>query len=93
MNSFFRPIFTKQNHNIVQYTIREQKEIINIAGNLCTPIDEYFNKTSLNKLAIGDIVSFENAGAYGYSMSLLEFISYDKPAQIMYGGEINDRNR
>ena len=93
MNSFFRPVFTKQNHNIVQYTIRKQKEIINIVGNLCTPIDEYFNKTSLNELAIGDIVSFENAGAYGYSMSLLEFISYDKPVQIIYGGEINDRNR
>ena len=42
----------------------------------------------MSAVEIGDIVAFENAGAYGYSMSLLDFISHHRPSQIMVvGGE------
>ena len=88
MNSFFRPMFTHDYHAIRQMTVRNEMEQITVVGNLCTPIDEYYKGITLPAVEIGDILAFENAGAYGYSMSLLDFISHDRPSQIMLiGGE------
>ncbi len=88
MNSFFRPMFTHDYHAIRQMTVRSEVEQVTVVGNLCTPIDEYYKEITLSAVEIGDIVAFENAGAYGYSMSLLDFISHHRPSQIMVvGGE------
>ena len=88
MNSFFRPMFTHDYHAIRQMTVRNEMEQITVVGNLCTPIDEYYKGITLPAVEIGDILAFENAGAYGYSMSLLDFSSHDRPSQIMLiGGE------
>ena len=43
----------------------------------------YYEDIEIDKVNIGDIIVFENAGAYGYSMSLLDFISYEKPRQLL----------
>lgn len=81
-------MFTHDYHAIRQMTVRSEVEQVTVVGNLCTPIDEYYKEITLSAVEIGDIVAFENAGAYGYSMSLLDFISHHRPSQIMVvGGE------
>ncbi len=79
INSFFRPVFTKQRHNIVQLSKRDGEECYIVAGSMCTPIDEY-GTFKLHTLKEGDILGFINGGAYGYSMSMLKFISHKEPS-------------
>ncbi len=89
MNGFFRPIFLKQNHDlgIIQKNPSDVFETVNVAGNLCTPIDMFVTSANLKKAEIGDLVILRNAGAYGYSMSLIDFINHDKPREIFNFGE------
>ena len=61
----------------------ERKKKVTIVGNLCTPIDQYYKNYMMDDPQIGDWVWFANAGAYGYSMSMLEFISHDRPLEIV----------
>jgi diaminopimelate decarboxylase len=90
MNRFFRPKFTGQRHQIIHITEKEEQNADNqpeefiLVGNTCTPLDVFYDSVFLTKPLIGDIVAFQNAGAYGYSMSLLDFISFDRPEQVMY---------
>lgn len=84
MNSFFRPVFTKEFHKLKKcLSSTEKQEKVTVVGNLCTPLDQYYSDYMIEKLKIDDWVWFENAGAYGYSMSLLDFISHDKPLQLV----------
>lgn len=84
MNGFFRPIFTKEYHKMEKCLSKTSiKERVTIVGNLCTPIDEYYSEYLIERLEIGDWIYFRNAGAYGYSMSLLDFISHDRPLEIV----------
>ncbi|MCL2664540.1 MAG: hypothetical protein FWE82_02910 [Defluviitaleaceae bacterium] len=85
MNSFFRPKFTGQKHQVWQHPIKPYAEKVPVVltGNTCTPLDVFYEDETLSDPSPGDKIIFGNAGAYGYSMSLLEFISFDKPKQIM----------
>ena len=76
MNTFFRPMFTGDFHEVKQLTKRKSdKERYTIVGNLCTPIDQYYEDYPLYPLKENDVLVFKNAGAYGRSMSLTEFIT------------------
>lgn len=84
LNSFIRPIFTKEFHKLENCTAKvERKKKVTIVGNLCTPIDQYYKNYMIDDPKIGDWVWFANAGAYGYSMSMLDFISHDHPLEIV----------
>lgn len=83
MNSFFRPIMTKDFHEVIQFQTNTHKELITLAGHLCTPIDTYYEDIYMNSPQIDDIIAFKNAGAYGYSMSLINFISHDIPHEFI----------
>jgi diaminopimelate decarboxylase len=84
MNAFFRPKFTGQHHRVHVLGKREMAtQTVALTGNTCTPLDVFYEEIELPVLEIDDLLIFENAGAYGYSMSLLDFISFDKPVQIM----------
>lgn len=84
INSFFRPVFTKEFHRISKCNIvGTKKERVTIVGNLCTPIDQYYEDYLIEKLEIGDWIWIQNAGAYGFSMSMLDFISHEKPLEIV----------
>lgn len=84
LNGFIRPIFTKEFHKLEKCTVRvEKKKKVTIVGNLCTPIDQYYKNYMMDDPKIGDWVWFSNAGAYGYSMSMLDFISHDHPLEIV----------
>ena len=82
MNAFIRPVFTKQYHKVSSCRDTTKKEIVTIAGNLCTPIDRFYENYTIDEIEIGDWVWFENAGAYGFSMSMLNFISHTKPLEL-----------
>lgn len=84
MNAFIRPIFTKEFHKLNNCRKSHDKlEKVTIVGNLCTPIDQYYEDYIIDNPKIGDWLWFENAGAYGYSMSMLNFISHEKPLEIV----------
>ena len=88
MNAFFRPKFTGQTNRVSvikkEAGITSQEvESYRLAGNTCTSLDVFYQQVNLPVVKPGDLIIFENAGAYGYSMSLLNFISFDKPQQVM----------
>jgi len=88
MNNFYRPIMTGDYHDIIQINKKGKKELVTLVGRLCTPIDKYYEDILIHCPTIGDKIVFKNAGAYGYTMSILDFISYDKPYEIIINGDI-----
>lgn len=82
MNGFFRPTFTETKHKIISYGKSNEKETVTVAGHLCTPIDVMATDVEVTKAQVGDLLEVSDAGAYGYSMSLKEFISHRKPIEL-----------
>ena len=84
MNTFFRPVFIKEN----KYPIHKagangiDLEMYSIGGVMCTPIDILTENVYLPKLHVGDIIVFSNTGAYGFTMSLSKFISHKEAVEI-----------
>jgi diaminopimelate decarboxylase len=57
---------------------------LTITGKLCTPNDILIRDTPFSKtLNIGDYIVFFNCGAYGLSASPVNFLSHEKPAEII----------
>ena len=86
MNTFFRPIFIKENrYPIVKVGQKHEAplEEITLGGVMCTPIDIFASDVLLPPVKKGDLLAFLNAGAYGYTMSLTKFIS-QKEAKELY---------
>ncbi len=53
-----------------------------VAGPLCTSIDVLHASARIPVPKRGDLISVENAGAYGYSESMPLFLSHEWPAEI-----------
>jgi diaminopimelate decarboxylase len=85
MNHFSRPVFMRVNHpvRILNKIGRHADTTCNIAGPICTPIDVSGKNVTLPRPEAGDIVGIFYAGAYGYTMSLVNFMSLGSPAEIM----------
>jgi diaminopimelate decarboxylase len=56
----------------------------NICGPLCTPSDILANKIALPQVMRGDLIAIDNAGAYGYSVSPLGFLSHPSPSEFLW---------
>jgi diaminopimelate decarboxylase len=82
MNGFFRPAFTGTKHKVKVHNHSEKKEKVTVAGHLCTPIDITASEVQVSKGSAGDVIEICDAGAYGYTMSLKEFISHRQPVEI-----------
>jgi len=85
MNTFFRPVFMKENKYpmaVVNKLDEKEREKITLGGVMCTPIDIFQEDAMLPPLEKGDVVAFFNTGAYGYTMSLTKFISHDEANEI-----------
>ncbi len=54
-----------------------------IGGPLCTSMDVFTNEVELPHVEINDIISIFNSGAYGFSASLLYFLSAPMPAEVI----------
>jgi diaminopimelate decarboxylase len=85
MNHFSRPIFQRLNHpvRILNKIADKPAGIVNVGGPICTPLDVSGKEVALPAAEIGDVVGFFNAGAYGYTMSMVNFMSLGWPAEVM----------
>ncbi|WP_027953657.1 type III PLP-dependent enzyme [Halobacillus kuroshimensis] len=55
---------------------------VTITGELCTPNDVLVRGEKVDKLRAGDLVVFEYAGAYAWTISHHDFLSHPKPQMI-----------
>lgn len=85
INAFHRPKLMNLNHpSFVMEKIGQDCTInASINGPLCTPIDRIAVPDDLPAVDVGDHIFFMNAGAYGYSLSLLFFLSQQTPAEVL----------
>lgn len=85
MNTFFRPVFIKENRYPIEVGNKmnlEKNKKVTLGGVMCTPIDIYEEDVMLPDIKKGDIIVFFNTGAYGYTMSLTKFISHEEAREI-----------
>jgi len=78
------PIFTKKDAFKIEtpYENRPLK-IYTLMGNLCTAADIIADNIELPELNIGDVITINNAGAYAYVLSPLQFSSQEPPKEYM----------
>jgi len=93
INHFRRPAALAINHPLAivrlnrdklfdeQETIRD--ESVYFGGPLCTGADKLANDIHIEAADIGDIAIFGLAGAYGLTMSNIEFLSHARPQEIV----------
>jgi diaminopimelate decarboxylase len=92
-NHFRRPAALSINHPVVIVPMQRPKlfveqesvahEKIYIGGPLCNTADKLAKDILIDAAAIGDMAVFCLAGAYGLTMSHLEFLSHDRPPEIV----------
>lgn len=57
-------------------------QFVTVTGELCTPKDVLLRKEQVQGLAVGDIICFLAAGAYGWDISHHDFLSNAHPERI-----------
>lgn len=61
-----------------------------LVGPLCTPLDSMARNIQLPRAEPGDLLCYQNTGAYCYTASPLLFLAHDTPAELVrYRGEIS----
>lgn len=85
MNAFARPVFMRVSHPVRLLNRPEEPATteVSVCGPICTPMDCIGPDVMLPMPRVGDCVGILNAGAYGYTMSLLEFMSLGRPAELL----------
>jgi len=93
INHFRRPAALAINHPLAIVRMHREKlfdaqervehESVYFGGPLCTGADKLANDIAVEAADIGDIAVFGLAGAYGLSMSNIEFLSHERPAEII----------
>jgi diaminopimelate decarboxylase len=84
MNHFTRHAFMKTNHQIRVLNKMTARPVhqYHVCGPLCTPLDE-LGRCALPPIEEGDVIGVFAAGAYGYTMSLGNFLSFGWPAEVL----------
>ncbi len=59
------------------------REVVNIVGPLCTPLDRLGSKADLPRLCEGDIIGILCSGSYGFTASPLSFLGHASPQEIV----------
>ena len=92
INQFVRPALMQVDHEarVVNRLASPGSAVAKVGGPLCTPIDVTARAMRVpDDVALDDLVGVFNAGAYGYSMSPLLFLSHPAPPEVMVvDGEI-----
>ncbi|TLS77343.1 diaminopimelate decarboxylase [Mariprofundus erugo] len=93
INHFRRPAALAINHPMAIVPMNREKlfpaqedvrkEQVYFGGPLCTGADKLANDIYIDRADVGDIAVFGLAGAYGLSMSNLEFLSHERPREIV----------
>jgi diaminopimelate decarboxylase len=92
LNHLLRPVFMNAKHTIkiLNKIDLESREQFDVCGRCCTPLDVFGENVALPSPKIGDIVGIFDVGAYGYSMSPLNFMSLPTPEEILvYKGKFS----
>lgn len=85
INHSFLPIIMNKNYPtlIVNKLAEKKTTLVNIGGTLCTSIDMFSKKILMPKPEIDDVIAIFNSGAYGFSASMLYFLSHPLPAEVI----------
>ncbi|MDX2165626.1 MAG: type III PLP-dependent enzyme [Deltaproteobacteria bacterium] len=59
------------------------REVVDVVGPLCTPLDVLGRDVRLPAVAAGDLIGVFQSGAYALSASPLEFLSRASPAEVL----------
>lgn len=60
-----------------------RREIANVVGPLCTPLDILAASMELAVAEPGDLIAVYQSGAYGYTTSPIAFLGHPPPAQLL----------
>lgn len=60
-----------------------ERELVNVVGPLCTPLDVLAQQMELPRADIGDLVVVFQSGAYGYTASPTRFLSHPEPVEVL----------
>lgn len=95
INHFRRPAALAINHPLAVVPMHRPKlfagqehverDRVYFGGPLCTGADKLANDVYVEHAEIGDIAVFGLAGAYGLTMSNVEFLSHARPEEIVLG--------
>lgn len=85
MNAFSRPVFMRIKHpvRLLNRLGEHATAHTDVCGPICTPLDCIARDAHLPMPKAGDLVGLLNAGAYGYTMSLLDFMSRGRPTELL----------
>ncbi len=85
MNAFSRPVFMRIKHpaRLLNRLGEHATAHVDVCGPICTPLDCIARDAHLPIPKAGDFVGLLNAGAYGYTMSLLDFMSRGRPIELL----------
>lgn len=79
----FEPMLTEDDaYEIHVLSDSTETETVDIVGHLCTGTDVLAKEISVRKGQIGDLITFNHAGSYAYSLAPLLFASQPLPKQI-----------
>lgn len=91
IHHFLRPVLLGSPHRVrlipaskgrsPRSSARSRKSFV-LSGPLCTSLDILHPAARLPEPKRGDLLSFENAGAYGYTESMPLFLSHEWPAEV-----------
>ncbi len=59
------------------------RELVNVVGPLCTPLDVLAQQMELPRADVGDLVVVFQSGAYGYTASPTRFLSHPEPLEVL----------
>jgi diaminopimelate decarboxylase len=62
------------------------KELCNLVGPLCTPLDLMGKGVSIESPRLGDLIGFLNSGSYGFTASPLLFLGHETPIELLVSG-------
>ncbi len=88
IHHLLRPRLVGQDHRVVPVgaaAARAADAQVDVVGPLCTGIDILAASVSAPPPRAGDLFAVLDAGAYGYSESMLLFLSHPIPAEIVIG--------
>ena len=85
INAFSRPVFMRVKHpvRLLNRLAEPATTHVDVCGPICTPLDCIAKDAHLPLPRAGDLVGLLNAGAYGCTMSLLDFMSRGRPTEFM----------
>ncbi len=90
IHHFLRPVLFETPHRVRLFrkggrrrptTSSPSKKSLVVSGPLCTSVDVLHPAARLPLPSRGDLLVFENAGAYGYTESMPLFLSHEWPAE------------